>query len=918
MQRNGFHGIRHRLCGYPFPLVTAWVLLAAPWGLTSANAGEVMVPEVLDSVEAVYPEEAFAAGVEADVILEIEITEEGEVVSVEPLEIDLFEPDPDTGEWIERLLGPDEDPWGFYPAAIEALSRYRFRPARVVDEEHPEGRPIPVVVSWRVGFVIEEVEETREDEDFEEADTVVSVDEDGPVNLTGRALERGTRERIAAAVVAAERIDGEEGEGTVYVEALTDQEGRFSFRGLPPGRYVLVVEASGYERTRADEEVVAGERTQVTFFIERDVRGGVPVTRTVAAEPMRETTRRSIEVTEINRIPGNTGDAIRVVQNLPGVARASFGGGDIIVRGSAPGDTVYLIDGVFIPQLYHFGGLRAVFPTDIVESIDFYPGAFSAQYGRATGGVLQARTRAPRTDRLAGYVDTNVFDTGVFVEGPITDTLSFQVGARRSYIDALLVPFADTLGLNFTTAPRYWDSQTRLHWQPHRDHELSLLVYTSDDLLDLLLQDESGLEPDQRGGIRAQLFFQGALLRADSRLSDTVRNEFRFQGTRQRLSFSLGDDIFFNLDGLFFNVRNTTSWQASDRLTLRAGIDNQFGPAELDIRAPRPPREGEVSTGEGDDERLEVGARVATYEPAAFAELEIALLDNLVVIPGTRLEWYRSVERWALDGRLAARYALTDEWTLKAGVGTFHQAPSPDESDPTRTFGNPDLRLPWAIHYVGGVEASLSDRWELNAELFWKDLRDRVARTDAVVDTPGGPRPAIYDNAGVGRVYGLELLIRRQLTERFFGWMAYTLSRSERRDRPGEPWRVFDFDQTHILTLLGSYNLPRNWSVGGRFRLVTGNPFTPIRGGVFNPSTDDHLAVPGATNSERLGTFHQLDLRVDKRWIFDRWTLGAYLDLQNVYNRMNEEGVLYNYDFTERAAFTGLPIIPAFGLRAEF
>lgn len=891
-------------------------LLLTAGGTGEAWGEEVIVPEVLTSVEATYPPEAFAAGVEADVILEIAISEEGRVTSAAPLEMEVFEVDSETGAWIETRFGADEDPWGFYPPALEAVQQFVFAPARLVDAEHPEGRPIPVVVAWRVGFVIEEIAEVREDDAFEEAETVVAVDPEGPVTFTGRVLERGTRQRLSAVVVAVEGIDGD-GAG-VYVEAVTDGEGRFSFRGLPAGRYTVVVEATGYVRVEVAEDIVAGERTEATYFVERDWGEGVVVTRTLGAAPLREVTRRSIEVTEINRIPGNTGDAIRVVQNLPGVARASFGGGDIIVRGSAPGDTAYLIDGVFIPQLYHFGGLRAVFPTDIVEGIDFYPGAFSAQYGRATGGVLQARTRAPRTDRLAGYVDTNVFDTGVFVEGPISEHFGFQVGARRSYIDALLVPLADTLGLNFTTAPRYWDSQVRLQWNPNRDHQVSLLVYTSDDLLDLLLQDESGLEPEQRGGIRAQLYFQGALLRADSQISDTVRNELRLQGIRQRLAFNLGEDVFFNLNGVFYNVRNTTIWQISDRLTLRGGMDTRFGPAELDIRAPRPPREGEVTAGANEDERLEVAARVATYEPAAFLEAELGVLENLTLIPGTRLEWYRSVERWAVDGRFAARLGLTDAWTVKAAVGTFHQAPSPDESDPTRTFGNPDLRLPWAIHYVAGAELQLDDRWEANAELFYKDLRDRVSRAEGVVDTPDGPRPLNYDNAGVGRVYGLELLVRRQLTERFFGWLAYTLSRSERQDRPDEPWRVFDFDQTHILTALGSYNLPRNWSVGGRFRLVTGNPFTRITGGVYDAANDTYLAVPGVANDARQGTFHQLDLRVDKRWIFDRWTLGAYLDLQNAYNRMNEEGILYNYDFSESGAFTGLPLIPAFGLRAEF
>ncbi len=144
------------------------------------------------------------------------------------------------------------------------------------------------------------------------------------------------------------------------------------------------------------------------------------------------------------------------------------------------------------------------------------------------------------------------------------------------------------------------------------------------------------------------------------------------------------------------------------------------------------------------------------------------------------------------------------------------------------------------------------------------------------------------------------------------------MSRSERRDSGSSEYRLFDFDQTHILTLLGSYNLPKNWSIGARFRLVSGNPTTPIVGSVYDADADQYIRVTGEANSVRQLPFHQLDVRVDKRWIYDRWTLNAYLDLQNVYNRMNPEGVTYSYDFSEEAIITGLPLLPSFGIRAEF
>ena len=164
----------------------------------------------------------------------------------------------------------------------------------------------------------------------------------------------------------------------------------------------------------------------------------------------------------------------------------------------------------------------------------------------------------------------------------------------------------------------------------------------------------------------------------------------------------------------------------------------------------------------------------------------------------------------------------------------------------------------------------------------------------------------------------MELLVRHEFANRFFGWITYTLSRAERLD-PGESdYRLFDFDQTHILTLVGSYQLPRNWEVAARWRYVTGSPTTPFDGGVFNVDTYEYEPVPGKVNSARFEDFHQLDLRVDKRWIYDTWKLNLYLDVQNLYNRSNVEGYQYNFDYSERVPSQGLPILPILGIKGEF
>lgn len=163
----------------------------------------------------------------------------------------------------------------------------------------------------------------------------------------------------------------------------------------------------------------------------------------------------------------------------------------------------------------------------------------------------------------------------------------------------------------------------------------------------------------------------------------------------------------------------------------------------------------------------------------------------------------------------------------------------------------------------------------------------------------------------------MELLLRHRPTERFFGWVAYTLLRSERRDTPESEWRLFDSDQTHILTAVGSYQLGSGWEVGARFRFVTGSPTTPVIGSSYNADTFQYSPLYGERNSIRVADFHQLDLRVNKTWR-QRWgSIGVFLEVLNVYNHANQEGVIYNYNYTQSQPLSGLPIFPNLGIRGE-
>jgi hypothetical protein len=256
---------------------------------------------------------------------------------------------------------------------------------------------------------------------------------------------------------------------------------------------------------------------------------------------------------------------------------------------------------------------------------------------------------------------------------------------------------------------------------------------------------------------------------------------------------------------------------------------------------------------------------------------------------------------------LTARAQLTATTILKGGVGLFSQAPSGSESLPV--LGNPHLRPSRAQHYSLGVEQELGARLKITVEGFYKRLSGLIVNSPVAGEN--------LNNDGIGRIYGGEVSAKLRPTAKASGFLSYTLSRSERNDH-GTAWRLFNWDQTHILTVAGSYRLGRGWDLSSTFRYVTGNPITPVVGSIYNANVDTYKPVYGAINSERSNAFLRLDLRVEKSWRVRTGSLAAYLDVQNATNRHNEEGRAYNFDFTRVGVISGLPLLPSVGVRGEF
>jgi TonB family protein len=844
------------------PLLAALAVTARAEEPPAAGGVLTRPPAVVVPATPEYPAAARARGLSGEVTLELDVSEVGSVTAA-------------------RVVKPAGE--GFDEAALAAARALQFSPAEI------DGKPAAVTLEYRFRF----------DAPAPLPDPALAASAASAV-LRGLVVERGTREPLGGVAVAA-------GEASTF----TDREGRFELAGLPPGPVKVVASDPAHRRFETDEQLEAGKATEVKYYLRRATHDLYEVV-VVGEREKKEVTSVTITSGEVGRVAGVSGDTVKIVQNLPGVARSPGGFGMLVVRGGNPTDTKVYVDGVEVPLVFHFGGLTSIIPSELVDGVDFEAGNFGVRYGRATGGRVDLRTRDPNTKKLHLVADANLFHAMAMAEGPVSQDVSFAVAARRSYADAIIAQAARSVdGLGVSVAPRYYDYQGKLTWRAGKDDTLRLSVFGSDDRMLFTGVETGGLQALDELGIRTA--FVQAAGSWEHRFSETAR---------ARLAVAQGYVEISNRFGAFGSERDQfhlTSLRAEgskdlgQKLTLAAGADTRVLPVgRLRVEFSEIPPPNELP--DPDPRLIRAYYKLRASEAGVWTEATWKPLEGLVIVPGVRVERedLLRVMTW-VDPRLTARYTVRDGTTVKGGAGVYHQAPQPVYL--TKEWGNPDLTEEGAVHYMAGLEQRIAGPVTMDLQLYYKRLFDLVLPTDTV---------ARYTNAGTGRSYGAELLLRWNPGGRFFGWLSYSLSRSERDQKvvggtimpSGE-----NFDQPHNLVALGTLELPELWdgfSLGFRARYATGNPYARSVGAVYDADADRYANVQDPSSRARMPDFFQLDLRADKRWTYRTWMLSLYLEVQNATNRKNAEDVAYNYDYTQRGWATGLPLYPSFGLRAEY
>lgn len=716
-----------------------------------------------------------------------------------------------------------------------------------------------------------------------------------------------------------------EGTEISRLRAQTEIGGKFRFVSdsilNPESSYVILVNWSGYkrwERVYTAENFNENNLDLKSIFLEKESYLNFETTIT-GQKDRRDRSKKSLSVAEVLNTPGTGGDPVKAVQNLPGVNRVQSFSSQVVIQGSAPEDTAYGADGHRIPLVFHFGGLSSVIIPEALEEVEYLSAGYGSEYSDAMGGIINLKTRKPELEKRnqKGFFFVDTFKSGGLFEKKIDDSSSFLVSGRISYIGFVLKQvFKDNKDFNLTVVPEFADFTAIYNKQLSKDEHIKVLGLASRDKLGFLLTEPFKEDPALRGSIDNETTFWRLIPQWEKKVSEARSLRFSLGYGEDKIRVDAGG-IFFRLYSRPLTVRGEWEQSWSEPFKTYLGFDNSYTKARVDVRAPIRRGEGGVNDPVSSSPLAETSVLARAVNLGFYLRPEY-LWRSYKFTPGFRFDRFSQTKQNLLSPRWAIEKNFSPSLLLKWAGGLYYQAPEPQETD--ETFGNPRLEAPRAWHQMLGLEwdgrGGSTDGYKFSASLFDRCYEKLVIESAEFVDRGEGVVPERYNNFGSGRSYGLETQLQKKFED--LTWtVSGTWSKSS-RSFPSFGTVPFEYDQTWNLNLIASKDLPKNWRISGRYRYVTGNPFTPVETSSFDADNDVYIPKRGPIYSERLGAFTQLDLRVDKVFVMDReiWTL--YLEIQNALNAKNTEQLRYSYDYTSQEKITGLPVLPSFGLKGEF
>ena len=723
-------------------------------------------------------------------------------------------------------------------------------------------------------------------------------------SVKGILLQSGNREPVAYASVKLISLPQNE-----ELEEYTKEDGSFLFDNLKAQKYKLVIsEVSGYEDKEINIELKENQNIEKTIFLKKSNNNEYNL-NIKKKKDKDGINKQSINKDELTNVAGTKHNFVKLLEKLPGVSKNNTLNSDgIIIRGTGSTNSRIFINGHYIPILYHFAGITPIFNSELIESIDFYPGNYPVKYGKAIGGVVNVNIRDANTLKNSknthGYLDVNMTEVSTLIEYPINKKSGLALTFRKSLINKTFPLIFQNNDIS-RRLPVYYDWQLRYNYAFNRKNKISFTHFGSNDTYDFISEDSSKLL--NYDDYSAKSFLIVNIFDWYLKINKKIKSNFS-------LSFQYSDNSF--KIGEFVKVRNTPylaimkedlNIKFSKNIKMSIGTENWASRLYYYAEVPNSvaknyPAESTM----GDYNTTNYFMTRDYYLSAVYTDLFLSF-HSLDMSFGVRGEYLSYNNSFYIDPRFNTSYKITKNFLIKAGIGVFHQPPFEYQVD--KNFGNPDLNNQYSIQYLTGLKYE-NKVFLTTLDLFYNNQSDLVVRAL--------PENHNYSNNGEGKAYGAEFLIKYPLKKHFSGWISYTLMRALYRKSNEDDWNLFDYDQTHILNVVAMYKLTSDVNISMSLRYNTGNPYTPVTGSVLDSDKNQYIPIYADKNSERLKNFFQLDFKINKDFVFEYWKLSVYLDIQNITNYKNEEGKIYNHNYTDFKIVEAVPFFPSLGIKGSF
>jgi hypothetical protein len=728
--------------------------------------------------------------------------------------------------------------------------------------------------------------------------------------IKGTVVNRVSNEPIAFANITVQ--------GT-SLGVAANENGEYEITGLAPGQYNVQVSFVGFTPMIVYEVQVTNSRpAYVNFALDEEAAKleevVISASNTFVKSDESPLSLRTIGTTEIKRTPGGNRDISKAVRSLPGVASTPSFRNDIIIRGGSPSENSFYLDGIQIPVINHFqtqgssGGPVGIINVDLLQEVSFYSGAFPANRGNTMSSVFDFRLKDGRNDKWTMNGVIGASDIGVTFDGPVTKNSSLVLSARRSYLKFLFSIF------NLPFLPIYNDVQFKYKIKFNEKNQLTILGIGAIDDFELNF-DAPGKAKTEEDRQEAQYILN--IIPVSNQWNYTVGT--RFDHFRKKGSTTLVTSVnalnnkaikYQNNDESSpanliqrYNSRETEArirledYSTHGTTKINYGVNYEFAQYNTEDFSKLVTQQGLVTR--------DFQSIVDINKWGFFGQVSHTFFDKLTLSAGIRSDAndYSSEMGDLIDQlspRFSASYSISSTINANFNTGIYYQLPAYTvlgyRNTQTGKLENKENGVKYirSKHLVGGLEFNLPKNSRITVESFykWYDqypflLEEKISLANLGADF-GVLGNAPVTSTSSGRSYGIEFLLQQKLYNGFYGLLSYTWVRSEFRNGT-DIYIPSSWDSKHLVSLTGGKRFGKNWELGVRWLFTGGAPYTPynINETMLRANWDVRpygILDYSQLNSQRISAFHQLDLRIDKKYFFSKWSVDVYFDLQNAYN----------------------------------